>query len=83
MIVRPAALDDAPAIAAVHVQAWQAAIERFNPGDRVKVQVERYGRTVEAELVVGGPSSFSYRLEDLPNASVEARRLRAAWLAGK
>ena len=24
---------------------WQAALERYKPGDRVKVQVERYGRT--------------------------------------
>jgi predicted metalloprotease with PDZ domain len=62
---------------------WQAALERFNPGDRVKVQVERFGKTVDVELVLGEPSSFSYRLEDLPNVSEDARRLRTAWLSGK
>jgi len=61
---------------------WQAALDRFNPGDRVKVQVERFGRTVDVNLVMGEPSDFTYRLEDLPNVSDEARRLRAAWLKG-
>ena len=62
---------------------WQAALERFNPGDRVKIQAERYGRMVEVEMVIGAPDSFRYRLEDLPNVSAEARRLRAGWLTGK
>jgi predicted metalloprotease with PDZ domain len=62
---------------------WQSALERFNPGDRVKVQVERFGRTVEVELVLGEPLDFTYRLEDLPNVSEGAHRLRNAWLTGK
>ena len=62
---------------------WQAALERYKPGDRVKVQVERYGRTVDVELVIAEPDRFSYRLEDLPDVSAEARRLRAGWLSGK
>ena len=62
---------------------WQAALDPYKPGDRVKVQVERFGRVVDVELVIGEPADFSYRLEDLPNVSAEARRLRAAWLAGK
>ena len=62
---------------------WQAAVERWNPGDRVKVQAERFGTTFDVELIVGEPASFSYRLEEMPNASAEARRQRAAWLSGK
>ena len=62
---------------------WQEALERYKPGDRVKVQAERYGRTVDVELEIGEPDSFSYRLEDLPDVSAEARRMRSAWLTGK
>jgi predicted metalloprotease with PDZ domain len=62
---------------------WQAALERYKPGDRVKVQVERYGRTVDVELVIAEPDRFSYRLEELPDVSAETRRLRASWLSGK
>ena len=59
---------------------WQNALDRYKPGDRVKVQAERYGRTVDVELVMAEPASFSYRIEEIPNASADARRLRAAWL---
>jgi predicted metalloprotease with PDZ domain len=62
---------------------WQSALERFKPGDRVKVQIERYGRTVEVELVMGDPANFTYSLEPMPNASPEAVRLRTSWLTGK
>jgi predicted metalloprotease with PDZ domain len=67
----------------VNRSSWQAVLERFNPGDRVKVQAERFGRTVDVELVLGEPLDFSYELQDLPSASEEARRLREAWLTGK
>jgi predicted metalloprotease with PDZ domain len=62
---------------------WQAALERLNPGDRVRVQAERFGKTIDVELIAAEPASFAYRLEELPNASAEVRRQRAAWLAGK
>jgi predicted metalloprotease with PDZ domain len=62
---------------------WQSALERYKPGDRVKVQVERYGRTVDVELVIAEPDRFSYRLEDLPDVTAETRRLRASWLSGR
>jgi len=59
---------------------WQGMLERFRPGDRVKFQVERFGRTIDGELVMGEPSTFSYRLEEMPNASAEAVRMRTSWL---
>ena len=61
---------------------WQSALQRFSPGDRVKVQVERFGRMVDVEFVLGAASEYEDRLEDLPNVSDEARRLRAGWLRG-
>jgi predicted metalloprotease with PDZ domain len=62
---------------------WQMAVDRFNPGDRMRVQVERFGRDLNVEMTVEPPASFSYRLEDIPNASAEARRVRASWLSGR
>jgi predicted metalloprotease with PDZ domain len=62
---------------------WQAVLERFKPGDRVKMQVERFGRTIEVEVVLDEPANFSYRLEPIENASTDAVRLRTAWLSGK
>jgi hypothetical protein len=32
---------------------------------------------------MGEPQLMNYRIEELPNASVEAKALRAAWLNGK
>jgi predicted metalloprotease with PDZ domain len=62
---------------------WQSALERYKPGDRVKVQAERFGKTVEMELLMEEPRNFTYRLQDLPAVTPEARRLRTAWLTGK
>ena len=62
---------------------WQDALEKYKPGDRVRVEVERYGRTVAVELVIGEPDMFSHRLEDLPEVSADARRMRQAWMTGK
>jgi predicted metalloprotease with PDZ domain len=62
---------------------FQAVLGRFRAGDRVPVQVERYGRTIKVELVMDGPRTFRYRIEDAPGVSAEARRLREAWLSGR
>ena len=61
---------------------WQSVLERTRPGDRVKVQVERFGKTLDVELVLGEPANFSYRLEEMPNASAETVRIRRSWLSG-
>jgi predicted metalloprotease with PDZ domain len=62
---------------------WQSTLERFKPGDRVKLQVERYGRTIDVELAMSEPTNYSYFLESLPNASADAVRLRTSWLTGR
>ena len=62
---------------------WQAVLESRKPGDRVKIQAERFGRTVDVEFVLEEPRIFDYDLQDLPSVSAEALRLRTAWLTGK
>jgi predicted metalloprotease with PDZ domain len=62
---------------------WQAALESRKPGERVQVQAERFGRRVDATLVLEEPRTFSYDLQDLSNASPEARRLRTSWMEGR
>jgi predicted metalloprotease with PDZ domain len=62
---------------------WTAAFSTRKPGDRVKVQVERFDRTVDVEFVLEEPRSFDYEVQELPNAPADTRRLRQAWLTGK
>ena len=61
---------------------WRSALERYRPGDRVPVQVRRFGETLGRVIELAEPAAFNYRLEEIPSASAEARRLRAAWLNG-
>jgi predicted metalloprotease with PDZ domain len=56
---------------------------RYKPGDRVALTVQRGRRTLQLSMVLGPPQISSYRIEEMPNASGEARALRAAWLNGK
>jgi predicted metalloprotease with PDZ domain len=56
---------------------------RYKPGDRVALTVQRGRRTLQLSVVLGPPQISSYRIEEMPNASGEARALRAAWLNGK
>ena len=56
---------------------------RYKPGDRVALTVQRAQRTMQLTLTLGTPQILSYRIEENPNASAEAKALRAAWLNGK
>ena len=47
------------------------------------VVVQRDGKVLRLTITMGEPELFNYRIEESPNASVEARTLRAAWLRGK
>jgi len=62
---------------------WQTVLAQYKSGDRVRMQVQRYGRSVNVELEVGPPERFEFQLEDLAQMSADARRLRAGWLNGK
>ena len=56
---------------------------RYKPGDRVNLTVQRGQRTIPITITLGIPQILNYRIEENPNASVEAKTLRAAWLSGK
>ena len=58
-------------------------VSRYKPGDRVPVILQRNGRVMRLTIQMGQPLLFNYRIEENPNASAEAKALRAAWLSGK
>ena len=58
-------------------------ISRYKPGDRVAVVMSRGGKVTRMNLVMGQPLLFNFRIEEMPNASVEAKALRRAWLTGR
>src|SRR5215472_12202688 len=59
---------------------WSSTLNRYKQGDRIPVTVRRFRRTVELTLQLGPPELYEYRIEEIPDASAEAKRLRAAWL---
>ena len=61
---------------------WQSTLNRYKQGDRVPVTVRRFHRTLDLTIHLGPPDDYEYKIEEIPNASAEAKRLRAAWLDG-
>jgi predicted metalloprotease with PDZ domain len=61
---------------------WSATLSRFKQGDRVPITVRRYRQTLDLAIQLDGPDTFNYRIEEDPNASAQAKALRAAWLNG-
>jgi predicted metalloprotease with PDZ domain len=57
-------------------------LSRYKPGDRVMLSVLRNRRTIQLPIVLGPPVISTYRIEEMTNASVDAKALRAAWLNG-
>jgi predicted metalloprotease with PDZ domain len=60
---------------------WRSTLDRYKPGDRVTVQVRRFRETLDRVIELSAPAVFNYRLEEIANASAEARGLRAGWLS--
>ena len=58
-------------------------VGRYKPGDQVPLVVQRDGKTIHMTVTMGPPLLFNFRIEVDPNASAEAKALRAAWLNGK
>ena len=58
-------------------------VSRYKPGDQVRLVVQRDGKTTHMTVTMGPPLLFNFRIEVDPNASAEAKALRAAWLSGK
>jgi len=61
---------------------WLAVLNRYKQGDRVPVTIRRFRRTQDLTVQLGPPDEYEYKIEEVANASQEARRLRAAWLDG-
>jgi predicted metalloprotease with PDZ domain len=57
-------------------------ISRYKPGDRVALTVQRGRRAIPMSIVLGPPTVLSYRIEEMANATAEAKALRATWLKG-
>jgi predicted metalloprotease with PDZ domain len=58
-------------------------VSRYKPGDHVTLVVRRNGKDTQKTVTMGPPQLFNFRIEMDPNASAEAKALRAAWLNGK
>ncbi|PYS58336.1 MAG: hypothetical protein DMF76_19490 [Acidobacteria bacterium] len=58
-------------------------IARYKSGDRVRVTLQRGGRSIQTAITLGSTQVFDYRVEEMKDASPEAKALRAAWLNGK
>jgi predicted metalloprotease with PDZ domain len=61
---------------------WLSTLNRYKQGNRVPVSVRRFRQTLDLTLQLGPPEVYDYRIEELPNAPADAKRLRAAWLDG-
>ena len=58
-------------------------LSRYKPGDHVNVALQRGPRTIQTSITLGQPEIFDYRIEEIKDASEEAKALRAAWMNGK
>lgn len=62
---------------------FMKTLGRYKPGDHVALTVQRAQRTIQLTITLGTPQILNYRIEENPNASAEAKALRAAWLNGR
>jgi predicted metalloprotease with PDZ domain len=62
---------------------WNVLLARYEPGDRVTIQVERFRRNVNVVLEMRDSDYLLYRLEEIPGTSDASRRLRNSWLTGQ
>jgi predicted metalloprotease with PDZ domain len=62
---------------------WVSVLNRYKKGDHIPVTVRRFRKNMELSIELGDPDVYDYRIEELPNASAEMKRLRAGWLEVK
>ena len=63
--------------------SWLKTLARFKTGDAVPVVVRRDRRTIKANMILGQPERFDYKIEERADATAEQKALRASWLSGK
>jgi predicted metalloprotease with PDZ domain len=59
-----------------------SALNRHKQGSRVAITIRRDRQTIQATLTLDAPDRYHYRIEEVRDASAEARALRASWLRG-
>jgi predicted metalloprotease with PDZ domain len=64
-------------------ESWFSTLNRYKQGDRIPVTVRRFRQTKELTIQLGAPDLVDYRIEEIPNASAEAKKIRAAWLEAR
>ena len=62
--------------------SWRKTLARYKTGDSVPITVKRDRETIKANIVLGQPERFDYRIEEKTDATAEQKTLRAAWLKG-
>ena len=63
-------------------KSWLKVLARFKRGESVPIVVQRDRQRINAKLVLGQPERFDYAIEEDPDATVEQKALRVAWLKG-
>ena len=61
---------------------WSQIANRYKPGDRVNLSVQRGGRTIPLSITLGPPRVLSYRIEEIKDAPAEKKAMNAAWMKG-
>jgi predicted metalloprotease with PDZ domain len=61
---------------------WAQLLNRYRQNQQVPITVRRDRNTIKTSLTLGEPEHYDYRVEEIANASAEARALRAAWMKG-
>src|SRR6266404_5093253 len=60
-----------------------STIGRYRPGNHIELIIHRGPRSMQIMLTLGEPQILNYRTEEMKDAPVETKALRAAWLSGK
>jgi predicted metalloprotease with PDZ domain len=61
-------------------ETWTGELGRYKRNQIVPIAVKRDRRTIKTVIKIGQPERYDYHVEERPDASAQARRLRAAWL---
>jgi predicted metalloprotease with PDZ domain len=62
---------------------FAATVARFKQGERMTLTINRDGQTLQKVITPGPPDTYTYRVEEIRDATPEQRRLRDEWMAGK
>jgi predicted metalloprotease with PDZ domain len=61
---------------------WVATLNRSKQNQQVILTVQRDRNVIKANITLGEPDHYDYRVEANRDASAETRALRAAWMKG-